>query len=122
MRVRIPVTTVALTIAAFALALSAGVDLYAVEGDSMAPTLAAGQIVVVNRLSYLLREPQMGDVVVARHPHHRDTYIVKRVVSHADSQESFLRGDNPRDSIDSRHFGSVADRGIVGRVVFVGRR
>lgn len=38
--------------------------LYVVDGSSMQPTLADGQILMVNNLSYRFWEPQRGDVIV----------------------------------------------------------
>lgn len=52
------------------IALLVSFSAYRVEGDSMAPTLrggrgaAAGDIVIVNRVAYLLRAPRRWDVVV----------------------------------------------------------
>lgn len=40
------------------------VKLYAVPSASMAPTLAAGDRILVNRLAYLSDTPQTGDIVV----------------------------------------------------------
>lgn len=38
--------------------------LYVVDGSSMQPTLADGQILMVNNLRYRIWEPQRGDVIV----------------------------------------------------------
>lgn len=40
------------------------VALYIVDGSSMQPTLADGQVLMVNNLSYKIWEPKHGDVVV----------------------------------------------------------
>lgn len=50
-----------------------------VHGDSMAPTLADGAVLVVDRLSYRFTEPAVGDVVVAAVPEQGE--VVKRVVA-----------------------------------------
>jgi signal peptidase I len=50
-----------------------------VKGASMAPTLVAGDRLILNRLTYLHRPPQRGDMVVVRDPETGDM-IVKRIV------------------------------------------
>jgi signal peptidase I len=39
-----------------------------VESISMQPSLEPGDLVIVNRLAYRLRQPQRGDIVVFEHP------------------------------------------------------
>lgn len=51
-----------------------------VSGSSMAPTLLSGDRVFLNRLTYLHREPQRGDLVVLRDPETADL-VVKRIVA-----------------------------------------
>ena len=48
-----------------------------VVGSSMAPNLATGDVLLVNRWAYRHAEPQRGDIVLARTP---GGLIVKRVV------------------------------------------
>jgi signal peptidase I len=50
-----------------------------VKGVSMAPTLAAGDRFLLNRFTYLHREPQRGELVVLKDPETGDL-IVKRIV------------------------------------------
>jgi len=51
---------------------------YRVAGASMAPTLADGQRLLVNRLAYTVGEPHRGDLVVVKRG---DLVVVKRVVA-----------------------------------------
>lgn len=65
---------------------------FSVPGDSMAPTLLSGDVVVVTRLAYGLRlpftaltllpfaSPRRGDVVVFRDPRDRARLLVRRVI------------------------------------------
>jgi signal peptidase I len=57
----------------------AGVGIYSIPSDSMAPTLAAGDRIVVT--PYFGRFPQRGDIVVFRSPVDPDEMLVKRVVA-----------------------------------------
>ena len=48
-----------------------------VSGDSMAPTLNAGEVLVVDRRAYNRTEPARGDIIVMRY---LNGFIVKRIV------------------------------------------
>lgn len=51
-----------------------------VEGASMQPNFATGQLVIVNRFSYYFSAPQRGDVVVLHDPQDPSQDFIKRVV------------------------------------------
>lgn len=109
------------------LALGAAVYLWAlaparVVGDSMLPTLAHGDVVVLVRpgLDRLLGGSggeQTGDVVALVTPFER-TLAVKRVAA-AEDGTVYVLGDNraPLASRDSRSFGPVPVTSLRGRVV-----
>jgi signal peptidase I len=48
-----------------------------VEGRSMEPNFATGQLVIVNRFAYFFSQPQRGDVVVLHNPADRCKDVVK---------------------------------------------
>jgi nickel-type superoxide dismutase maturation protease len=84
---------------------------YRVEGNSMLPTLQDGDEVLVKpSQSY-----RIGDVIVAKHPF-RKTPMIKRVTEISTGGKLFLRGDNPAESSDSRTFGGIAEKDILGKV------
>ena len=98
-----------------------------VVGDSMTPSLAAGdRLLVVRGLPV-----RVGDVVAADDPRHPTRTVIKRVVA-TTGAGLVLEGDNPRASTDSRVFGEVDATTVQGRAVyryapperrgFVGRR
>ena len=111
-----------------------------VEGPSMEPALRDGDRVLVDSLTYHLRPPERGEVVLARVPSVPGGMVIKRVValsgdgvcpaasgetcdcgggvviSHVDANHYYLVGDNRGESVDSRRFGPVERRRIVGRV------
>ena len=79
----------------------------------MQPTLHPGDRILI--ATWLT--PRVGDIAVVRDPEWPSTYAVKRVV--ARSKDGLqVRGDNVNVSRDSRHFGAVPRKLIVGRVVF----
>jgi nickel-type superoxide dismutase maturation protease len=87
-----------------------------VTGGSMLPTLAAGDLVLVDSRAYRDELPAPGEVVVARHPYQRDLRLIKRVATITEEGRVFLQSDNPREGSDSRHFGALSPQRLVGRV------
>ena len=79
-----------------------------VRGPSMAPTLRAGDALLVRRGARV----RAGDVVVARFRSRPDLLVVKRAVREWDGGWE-VRGDNALVTDDSRAYG-VAD--VIGRV------
>jgi nickel-type superoxide dismutase maturation protease len=91
-----------------------------VAGDSMAPTLMAGDWLIATRPDRLRR----GQVVVVRHPE-RDLELVKRVAAlpgdrvdgrTLGAEEYLVVGDNRGASSDGRSFGPVRRQAILGVV------
>jgi signal peptidase I len=119
-------------IAGLAVAAAARAALFVVEvrGVSMQPTYADGdRLLAVRR--WASRPPRTGDVVVVRAPAAAwrpadplagaTTVVVKRVVE-APAQTDlppgalWVRGD-AADSYDSRRFGAIERRSVLGRVL-----
>jgi signal peptidase I len=112
-----------------------------VAGWSMAPTLRPGDRVLVRRAS--ARSVRRGDLVVFARPREEArSWMIKRVLAgpgdpvpraevpvlwgyreHVVPRGRFVVvGDNPADSYDSRQFGYVHAKGLLGVVVRPGRR
>ncbi|TLZ83380.1 MAG: nickel-type superoxide dismutase maturation protease [Methanobacteriota archaeon] len=89
---------------------------FRVEDDSMRPELATGDYVLVNRWAYRFRPPAKGDIVVVRDPETPDRFLVKRISDVPDAGQIRLAGDNANRSRDSRTFGPIDLREIVGKV------
>ena len=83
----------------------------------MNPTFKAGDVVLVNGLSYILSKPKIGDLVVLK----REKYMIKRITKinpSVDGNKFFVIGDNRKESTDSRKFGWIKRKEIVGKVMF----
>jgi nickel-type superoxide dismutase maturation protease len=84
-----------------------------VKGHSMEPALKHNQIVVASSLPYFFGKPQAGDIVVLSH----GKCIIKRIIN-VKENEIFVVGDNDKESTDSRNFGWLNKRKIIGKVIY----
>lgn len=90
-----------------------------VEGASMAPTLLDGdRLVVLARPWGPPARPAVGELVAVPDPRRPARVLVKRVASVDWTDRTLVvLGDAPDASTDSRHFGPVPLRSVIGRVV-----
>jgi nickel-type superoxide dismutase maturation protease len=95
-----------------------------VEGGSMAPTLAPGDLA----LAVWPRRFRRGDVVVVEHPGRPGYEMVKRLVGvpgdrigerRLGADEFWIEGDHEPASTDSRHFGPVRAEALRAKVLLV---
>ena len=82
----------------------------------MHPTLRAGQEVLIKPL----KEPspatiRPGMIVYLQHPLNREIQIVKRC-SHWEGTKLWVLGDNAKESTDSRQYGAIAPRFVLGSI------
>jgi len=63
-----------------------------VEGQSMAPTLADQDRLIVNKLAYRFRDPQVGDIVMLYYPLDPEKSFVKRVIAEEEDQIRIVDG------------------------------
>ncbi len=91
--------------------------------ESMIPSLYPGDFVLVERISYLLGDPKVGDLVVLLPPRgwNKKKLLIKKIQKVRD-RVYFVVGENQKKSIDSRHFGLISKKDIVGKVFYVSRK
>lgn len=53
---------------------------FIVSGESMVPTFANGNYLIVDRLTWKFEEPKRGEVVIFRYPRDTSKYFIKRIV------------------------------------------
>lgn len=74
-----------------------------------------GETVFVNKLSYFLKKIKIGDVVAVKN---QEAKIFIKRIAKIKGEKLFVLGDNLKESIDSRHFGWILRKDILGKVVF----
>lgn len=82
-----------------------------VAGISMLPTYDVGQLILAIRI---FRKLRLHDVVIIHHDGHEK---IKRITE-IEGSRLYVRGDNPRHSTDSRHFGWIDRRQVTARVIY----
>lgn len=83
-----------------------------IAGQSMAPTLKQGQIVVgIRSKTY-----NPSQIVIAKQ---NDKEVIKRIASKSDEGFYTLIGDNAAFSSDSRKYGAVKGKDILAKVILV---
>lgn len=90
-------------------------DAVEVTGASMAPALLPGDRLLVESLTYALRAPRPGEIVLAPDPRQPDRELIKRVAS-VGATGIDLHGDHPAASTDSRAFGAMPVAAVRWRV------
>lgn len=89
---------------------------FIVRGSSMSPTYNEGDRLFVSHIPYLLSPPKTNDVVIVKDP--RTSRLLLKRITKIKSDAYFVTGDNPKVSTDSRTFGEVARKSIIGKVLF----
>lgn len=84
---------------------------YKISGNSMSPTFLDGDCVLA--WSWFLKL-KIQDVVVAKN---RDSLIIVKRIKSINNNKYFLIGDNLKESTDSRNYGFVKKKDILGKVV-----
>lgn len=85
---------------------------YTIQEKSMEPFLKEGDDVLVSKIFFKLK---VGDIIILKHsipPYRFCKRITKQIV-----KEYFVEGDNKKISIDSRKFGSIQRKNIIGKVI-----
>lgn len=88
----------------------------------MMPLCKEGDFILLDKLSYFVFRPRVGDVVVLRHPQEERRLLLKYVVKEKlDGNRMFywVEGVNKPESSDSRNFGWVPRELVLGRAIVV---
>lgn len=88
------------------------IAIFRIDGYSMLPDFHPGDFIAVNQWAYIIGRPKVGDVVVLKNSKN----LVKRIAA-IFPEGIEVRGDNEKQSTDSRAFGLVPKSKVVGRVL-----
>lgn len=77
----------------------------------MEPAFKNGDKVLA--ISYVFSSPSIGDVIVIKQS---SNTLAKRIVK-IKNKKYFVEGDNKKESTDSRNFGLINKKDIIGKVV-----
>lgn len=154
--------TIVIALAIFLVVYVFLVQPHRVQGDSMLPNFKNGELILTDKVSYKLREPKRGEVIVFKAPQGRQKDFIKRIIATPGEKikiedgkvfvngevliENYLTqdaqtfagptitegseitvpqnrlivfGDNRSHSSDSREFGAIDKKDIVGRAFVI---
>jgi len=89
---------------------------FTISGHSMEPSIKNGQTVLVSLIPYLFSKPKINNIVALGERKSGKVFI-KRIVK-VDREKYFVSGDNKKDSVDSKDFGWILKKNIVGKVIY----
>jgi len=103
---------------------------FLVSGASMEPTYNDHDYLIIDELSYQIKNPQKNEVIIFRYPKNPSQFYIKRIMGlpgetldvngnliTLGENEYFVMGDNRDASSDSRIWGPVPRKLIIGRAL-----
>ena len=88
---------------------------FKVSGHSMEPVIKNQQRVLVSKIPYLFSKPKAKEIVAFNY---QGKILIKRIAEISSDKYS-VKGDNSKDSLDSRSFGSISESDILGKVIYI---
>jgi len=79
----------------------------------MEPQFSEKNIVIISSTPFLFSAPRIGEVVV----HKFNNKLLLKRITKIKNGKYFLTGDNKSDSFDSRSFGEISKKDIIGKVI-----
>ena len=87
-----------------------------VIGESMEPTLISGDLVIIDKLTYVYRRPAIGDVIAFWMSNEK--VAIKRI-GEIEDQDIYVIGDNTKVSNDSRSYGPIPREDVIGKALLI---
>ncbi len=88
---------------------------FKIYGHSMEPQIGDGEEVLVSEVPFWFKKPQINDIVAFVS---KDNKVLIKRVSGVVRGGYYVQGDNREDSLDSRRFGKVLPKQIMGKFIF----
>ena len=86
-----------------------------ITGESLTPEFQEGDFVFVSRIPFWFHSPSTGDIIAFHHPGYG--LLIKRIQHTTAEDGLFVMGSHPA-SIDSRVFGPINNRDVIGKVIW----
>jgi len=80
----------------------------------MEPLIKNGEQIIISYIPYWFKNPQINDIVAFKEK--SDKVLLKRIIQ-IKSGKYFVKGDNQNDSLDSRNFGYISKKQILGEMI-----
>lgn len=80
----------------------------------MEPLIKNGNTVFITSVPYLFKKPKSKDIIVFK----KNTKFFLKRISKIKMDQYWVKGDNKKDSIDSRKFGPILKDQIIGKVIY----
>jgi len=99
---------------------------FIVNGASMVPSFQSGDYLIVDEITFRLRDPKRNEVIIFKYPKDPSKYFIKRIIGLPGdtvdgiiltASQYFVEGDNRNASSDSRIWGPVERKLIIGRPI-----
>jgi len=87
---------------------------FRIVGHSMEPQIKTGETILASGIPYWFKTPKINDIVAFEE---KGDVLIKRIVRIA-GDRYFIQGDNKKDSLDSRKFGFISRKQILGKVFY----
>jgi signal peptidase I len=91
-----------------------------VSGNSLLPEYEHGDFVLIAKIPFLIARPDKGDLIVFNQPGYGR--LIKLVEQRLSDSRGYLVTGTQADSVDSRQFGAVKEKDILGKVIWHIRR
>lgn len=88
-------------------------SIFIIKGNSMLPVLKSGDGVIFNPEL----KPEIGDIILFHHPFIQNLKVVKRISEITPEGNFIVHGDNPPESTDSRSYGAILAKNVLGVAV-----
>lgn len=92
---------------------------FILKEESMIPLAYPGDIALVEKVSYKFNPSKKGDLIVFKDSEGK--YFLKKI-SKTSKNKIFVLGENKEKSKDSRHFGWIEKKDIIGKVFYILRQ
>lgn len=79
----------------------------------MEPDFKEGEIVLASKIYYILNKPKIGETIAIK----KDGKFIVKYIDKIKNENYFVLGKNVKFSKDSRQFGWISKKEIIGKII-----